>query len=262
MPKRGACSSTMSRSRSSFSAGDQRVDRRAEAERGRPAGTSCTWPSVSMIAPADAIRRHVDERRAERGRTGACRRSLAAELRRPRPRARRACLLRAQPFASAPRAPPRSGRVRSPIVWLGIVSTTTTATALSGSRSSRAATGWRARARRAASASRHSAPRCASTQAEQRQHEADGDRSAAESAAAASGSKATRNQFVLLLPQPFEQSRHVHLVGLVVAGQRVHHEVDAGAVGDSSRCAARRRPSAAAAGRRAASPRRRQNHWR
>src|SRR5436853_3442728 len=33
------------------------------------------------------------------------------------------------------------------------------------------------------------------------------------------------------LPQPFEQGRHVHLVGLVVAGQRVHDDVDAGAEG-------------------------------
>ena len=33
------------------------------------------------------------------------------------------------------------------------------------------------------------------------------------------------------LAEPFEQRRHVHLVGLVVAGQRVHHDVDAGAEG-------------------------------
>ena len=31
------------------------------------------------------------------------------------------------------------------------------------------------------------------------------------------------------LPEPFEQRRDVHLIGLVVAGQRVHHDVDAGA---------------------------------
>src|SRR5262249_47507664 len=35
-----------------------------------------------------------------------------------------------------------------------------------------------------------------------------------------------------LLPQPFDQRRHVHLVGLVIAGQRVHHDVDAGAEGE------------------------------
>src|ERR1700680_3901018 len=34
------------------------------------------------------------------------------------------------------------------------------------------------------------------------------------------------------LPEPFEQRRHVHLVGLVVAGEYVHHDVDADAEGE------------------------------
>ncbi len=66
----------------------------------------------------------------------------------------------------------------------------------------------------------------------------------------------------LLLSQPFEQRRHVHLIGLVVAGQRVHHDVDAGAEGQSRAGAARPAPSAASAGRRAASPRRRRDRSR
>src|SRR3546814_7737251 len=33
------------------------------------------------------------------------------------------------------------------------------------------------------------------------------------------------------LIQPLQDEGHVHLVGLVVAGQRVHHEVDAEAIG-------------------------------
>src|SRR3546814_10489413 len=33
------------------------------------------------------------------------------------------------------------------------------------------------------------------------------------------------------LTQPLQDEGHVHLVGLVVAGQRVHHEVDAEAIG-------------------------------
>ena len=37
---------------------------------------------------------------------------------------------------------------------------------------------------------------------------------------------------LMLLPEPFEQRRHMHLVGLVVAGQRIHHDVDAGAIGE------------------------------
>src|SRR6202022_5162258 len=45
----------------------------------------------------------------------------------------------------------------------------------------------------------------------------------------------------LLLPEPFDQRRRVHLVGLVVAGQRIHHDVDAGAEGEFAlRGAARR----------------------
>ena len=32
---------------------------------------------------------------------------------------------------------------------------------------------------------------------------------------------------LMSLPQPFEQGGNVHLVGLVVAGQRVHDDVDA-----------------------------------
>src|SRR5882672_10486551 len=39
----------------------------------------------------------------------------------------------------------------------------------------------------------------------------------------------TETQHVLLLAEPLEQSRHVDLIGLVVAGERVHHDVDAGA---------------------------------
>jgi hypothetical protein len=40
--------------------------------------------------------------------------------------------------------------------------------------------------------------------------------------------------------QPFQNGGHVHLVALVVAGQRVHHEVDAEAVGQRSAAAPRR----------------------
>src|SRR5439155_717516 len=38
--------------------------------------------------------------------------------------------------------------------------------------------------------------------------------------------------YCMLLPQPFDQSGRVDLVGLVVAGQRVHHDVDAGTEGE------------------------------
>src|SRR5262245_40820938 len=38
-----------------------------------------------------------------------------------------------------------------------------------------------------------------------------------------------RGDDMVSLSQPFEQRRNVDLVGLVVAGERVHHDVDAGA---------------------------------
>src|SRR3990170_1781168 len=37
------------------------------------------------------------------------------------------------------------------------------------------------------------------------------------------------DQLMASLSQTLEQGRYVHLIGLVVAGERVHHEVDAGA---------------------------------
>src|SRR3712207_6447138 len=45
------------------------------------------------------------------------------------------------------------------------------------------------------------------------------------------GEKLTESKGTLpLLPETFEQGRHVHLVGLVVAGQRIHDDVDAAAI--------------------------------
>ena len=35
-----------------------------------------------------------------------------------------------------------------------------------------------------------------------------------------------------LLPQPFEDAGHVHLVGFVVAGEGIHDDVDANAIGE------------------------------
>jgi hypothetical protein len=65
-----------------------------------------------------------------------------------------------------------------------------------------------------------------------------------------------------LLSQPFQQRRDVDLVGLVVAGERVHHDVDAGAERRSRAGAARPAPAAAWTGRRRGSPRRRRNRSR
>src|SRR5438105_552706 len=46
-------------------------------------------------------------------------------------------------------------------------------------------------------------------------------------AAGTSGAKAIpKSTKPFLLPEPLEQRRDVHLIGLVVAGQRVHHDID------------------------------------
>src|ERR1700722_3705775 len=121
-------------------------------------------------------------------------------------------------------------RARSPKFWLGLLSTTTTATELSGSRSSRVNDGLASASTISASPSaRMVAPRLRDTNSSN-------DRTAAAAIAAqriwalTSGANATpRFTFALLLPEPLEQRRHVYLVGLVVAGQRVHDDVDAGA---------------------------------
>src|SRR5580704_9032481 len=103
--------------------------------------------------------------------------------------------------------------VRSPKFWLGLLSTTTTATDESGSRSSRVSDGL-------ASASTTS-PSASTTAAAMAAHN---------KGSATSGANAIpRFKLALLLPQTLEQRRHVHLIGFVIAGQRVHDDVDAGA---------------------------------
>src|SRR6267142_3527774 len=120
--------------------------------------------------------------------------------------------------------------LRWPKFWLGLLSITTAATDDSGSRSSRVNDGLASASRISASAAtRTAAPRARPSSS-----------STAITAIAASAihstSEGTRGvnamPYCMLLPEPFDQRRRVHLVGLVVAGQRVHHDVDAGAEGE------------------------------
>src|SRR5271154_3038291 len=121
-------------------------------------------------------------------------------------------------------------RMRSPKFWLGLLSTTTTATELSGSRSSRVSEGLASASTMSAMpTARIAAPGLRDTKSSKVRTQA-----AANAAqriwTLTRGANATpKFTFVLLLPEPFKQRRHVHLVGLVVAGERVHHDVDAGA---------------------------------
>src|SRR6187549_1564121 len=118
---------------------------------------------------------------------------------------------------------------RSPKFWLGLLSTTTTATDGRDSRSSFVSDGLAsASAAKASAIARTNAPRLLITMS-----------STAAMVATASAAHSTwlgtsgenaipKPKIPLLLSQALKQRRDMHLVGLVVAGQRVHHDVDAG----------------------------------
>src|ERR1700694_2931890 len=124
-------------------------------------------------------------------------------------------------------------RVREPKFWLGLLSITTAATDDNGSRSSRVNDGLASASRMSASAvTRTAAPRARPSSSNP---------AITTMAAAASQSTGEGTSGVnampycmppLLLSQPLNKSRRVHLVGLVVSGQRIHHDVDAGAEGE------------------------------
>src|ERR1700734_621643 len=120
--------------------------------------------------------------------------------------------------------------VRSPKLWLGLLSTTTTATDESGSRSSRVSDGLASASTTSPSASaRIVAPRLRDTNSNSASTTAAA-MAAHKTGSATSGANGIpRFKLSLLLPQPLEQRRHVHLIGFVIAGQRVHDDVDAGA---------------------------------
>ena len=154
-------------------------------------------------------------------------------------------------------------RVRSPKFWLGLLSITTAATDDSGSRSSRVNDGLASASRISASAAmRIAAPRGAPEQQQGCDHDDGGKREPEHERGNERGKRDAVLHVAALLPEPFDQRRRMHLVGLVVSGQRVHHDVDAGR-GRRIRVAAARPASAAAsAGRRGGSPRRRQDRSR
>src|ERR1700722_7171784 len=120
--------------------------------------------------------------------------------------------------------------VRSPKLWLGLLSTTTTATELKGSRSSRVSDGLASASTTSPSASaRIVAPRLRDTNSNSARTTAAAT-AAHNMGSATSGANAIpRFKISLLLPQSLKQRRHVHLIGFVIAGQRVHDDVDAGA---------------------------------
>src|SRR5579885_2968619 len=230
MPKRGVLVSTTRRSISLawpvISACSGAAKPRAEAS----AGTSWTRPSVIMMAPAmlSGGTSASVEVSAENSRVPSLAPSAspASATRTSRPGMRRRRASSAACAASVCWA-------RSPNCWLGLLSMMTAATEGIGSRSSRVNEGLAsASTMRPSATARITAPRLraiSSTMA----ISAAAPKAAQTTYSGTSGANDTpRFTSVLLLPQPLEQRRDVHLVGLVVAGQRVHHDVDAGAEGE------------------------------
>src|ERR1700704_6406349 len=118
--------------------------------------------------------------------------------------------------------------VRSAIAWLWLSSTTTARTSLSGSRASCFRCGLAmARSRSAKLKNRNTAPR------RERQNRAESSTAPAAPRPHSTGQgtkgRNSTDQLIASLSQALEQGRDVHLVVLVVAGERVHHEVGTGA---------------------------------
>src|SRR5882757_1868097 len=228
MPKRGAAEIAIRRSRSSFCPVINACTGAWKPTAAALAGMSCTRLSVIMNAPAtrstgtsDSAEDSAPNSLVPSVSPSAC---PASTTRTSSPLiffrvSTRACWA----FAVS--------SLRVPKFWLGLLSITTAATDDSGSRSSRVKEGL-------ASASRISA-RAATRTAAPRARPSSNSAEIATIAASAihSTSVGTRGvnampYCMVLLPQPFDQRWRVNQVGLVVAGQRVHHDVDAGAEGE------------------------------
>ena len=139
MPKRGALRSATRRSRSSFVPVISACSGAAKPSAAASAGTSCTRPSVRRIAPATRSggTSASAEPSAENRRVPSVSPSdwPASTVRTSSPE------IRPSRSISAARAVSVCCR-RSPKFWLGLLSTTTTATEVSGSRSSRVKEGF------------------------------------------------------------------------------------------------------------------------
>src|SRR5229473_485146 len=224
MPKRGADMSTTRRSRSSGWPVISACTGAAKPSAAASPGTSCTRPSVTRTAPA-----------TRSGGTSASAAPSAENSRVPSvsPSASPASTtrvsspgMRASRCASAARTASVCAS-RSPNPWLGLLSMITTATEDSGWRSSRVKEGLAsASASNARPAMRSGAPRLR-MKTRSPATNVTAAKAAHSTSTGTSGANAIpKSTDWFLLPEPLEQRRDVHLIGLVVAGQRVHHDVD------------------------------------
>src|SRR5262249_12115352 len=291
MPKRGAVTSTTRRSRSSLCPVISPCTGAAKPSAATSPGTSGTRPSVMKMAPAtrswgtsesaedSAVNKRVPSVSPSAGRASTSRPSMPA--------------MRPSRSASAARTASVCCK-RSPNSWLGLLSMTTAATEVSGSRSSRVIDGLASASTNSASASvrtkaarvrantsRSEIANATATAAHTteagtrganeiprfnlRPHKSSSGPRGSRDASLSRRSSPRGSKFPLILrsahrsrvyprsafqrasrvnptcvgasrrmrpaslSQPFEQRRNVDLVGLVVAGERVHHDVDAGA---------------------------------
>ena len=120
---------------------------------------------------------------------------------------------------------------RSPKFWLGLLSTTTAATEVSGSRSSRVKEGFASASTISNSAMVRTDGAAAAREQQQRRDDQRNGQARPDDIGGTSGAKAMP-KFMRYCPSRSSSAGHVHLIGLVVAGQRVHHDVDAGAEGE------------------------------
>ena len=204
---------------------------------GAVSGMSCTWPSVMAIdagQPRRAGCRPAPGRWRANSRVPALPPSGTVTVRSSRSGSFAACCV------ERARAPPRPARARSPTCieadW------STTSRPMSG-RLSRVSCTSRGPASHSSSTAKASEPPDACrARAARRPARATTSSASTPSAAisqtGSSGSKRDASAIGLLAdaspshwPSRSQDRRHVHLVALVVAGQRVHHEVDAEPVG-------------------------------
>src|SRR5262245_29895993 len=224
MPKRGALKTCSLRSNSSglpvSSACTGASKPSAEAE----PGTSCTSPSVIAMTPAS---------RSGGTSASAWPRSVNSMVpsRSPSTEVEVECTQRTSRLGTALSLSSSDLRiasvrsVRPAIAWLWLSSTTTATTSFSGSRSSCFKCGLATASRRRAKLSaRNTAPR-----RERQNSNASGTTPSAarphNTGHGTNGMNST-DQLIASLSQTLEQGRDVHLVGLVVPSQRVHHDVD------------------------------------
>src|SRR5882724_4582050 len=224
MPNRGAAEIAMRRSRSSFRPVISACTGAWKPTAAALAGMSWTRPSVIRKAPATrstgtsaSVEDNAPNNLVPSVSPSAC---PASTIRTSSPLIFFRLLTRAScAFAVS--------WLRVPKFWLGLLSITTAATEDSGSRSSRVKEGLASANNISASAvTRTAAPRA-------RPSSSSADITTIAARAIHSTSVGTRGvnamPYCMLLPQPLDQGGRVHLVRLVVAGQGVHHDVDAGA---------------------------------